>query len=223
MKLVSSLRVSPGRLRFLEKEEIFKLLSNCTGNLKAIVIVALFTGMRKSEIFGLKWHDIDFKRNTITLLNTKNGDKREAPMSDLVKNTLIGIRKHPNSAYIFCDENGLPVRDIRKSFSTALEKSGIKYGSPDGVTLHSLRHSFASQLVMAGVDLNTVRELLGHKDMSMTLRYSHLAQSHKQRAVELLSNKIDTGSSLNEKIEVSEKSEEIEALQVIDNKQVISS
>ena len=78
-------------------------MSNCSGNLKAIVTVALFTGMRFGEIIGLKWHDIDFRRDIITLLNTKNGEKREVPMNSIVKNAVIAVRKHPESAYIFCD------------------------------------------------------------------------------------------------------------------------
>ncbi len=187
MKFVQPLRVSPGRLRFLEKEEIVKLLSNCTKNLKPIVIVALNTGMRRGEIFGLKWHDIDFKRNIITLLDTKNGEKRELPMNEHVKTALIGVRKHPTCAYIFCNEKGVPVHDIRKSFSTALLKSGIF-----NFRFHDLRHTFASHLVMSGIDLNTVRELMGHKDITMTVRYSHLAQSHKQRAVDVLGRRMDT-------------------------------
>ena len=196
MKSVQSLKVPPGRTRFLEKEEVNKLLSNCTGNLKSIVTVALFTGMRFGEIIGLKWHDIDFKRDIITLLNTKNGEKRELPMNNIVKNTLIGVRKHPESAYIFCYEGGNPVYDIRKSYSTALKNSGIT-----NFRFHDLRHTFASQLVMSGIDLNTVRELLGHKDMAMTLRYSHLAQSHKQHAVDTLGKRMETFWRLEPKVE----------------------
>ena len=201
MKSIQSLKVPPGRLRFLEKEEIVKLLANCTKNLKPIVVLALFTGMRRGEIFGLKWHDIDFKRNIITLLDTKNGDKREVPMNEQVKTALIRVRKHPESAYIFCNEKGVPVHDIRKSYSTALRKSGIT-----NFRFHDLRHTFASQLVMSGIDLNTVRELLGHKDMTMTLRYSHLAQSHKQRAVDILGKKVDTFWTLQPKVEVIQNS-----------------
>jgi len=212
MKSVQFLKEPQGRLRFLEKEEIVKLLANCNKNIRPIVVLALFTGMRRGEILGLKWHDIDVKRNIITLLDTKNGDKREVPMNEQVKTALIRVRKNPDSAYIFCEENGKPWQDIRKSFSTALKKSGI-----NNFRFHDLRHTFASQLVMSGVDLNTVRELMGHKDITMTLRYSHLAPSHKQQAVDVLGKKMETFWRLEPKIENVEK---VDSLQPFYNQAV---
>ena len=122
-------------------------------------------------------------------------------MNKEVKDAIIAVRKHPESPYVFCNEHGDPRHDIRKSYSTALQKSGIK-----DFRFHDLRHSFASQLVMAGVDLNTVRELLGHKDITMTLRYSHLAPRHKQHAVDILSKKMDSFWTVESKTEMIEKS-----------------
>jgi integrase len=180
------------RLRYLEKEEIVKLLLKCRGRLKAIVIVALNTGMRRGEILNLKWHDVDFRRNIIYLLKTKNNEKREIPMNEAVKTALIKIHKHPESPYIFCDKSGRPFYSVRTSFFTACRKAGII-----GFRFHDLRHTFASHLVMAGVDLNTVRELMGHKSLEMTLRYSHLSQDHKKRAVDILGQRMDTIWTLN--------------------------
>lgn len=187
VKGVKFLKESPGRLRFLEKEEITKLVENCNDYLKPIVVVALNTGMRRGEIFNLKWRDIDFKRDMIHLMKTKNGEKRETPMNEVVKATLIKVRKHPESPYIFCEKSGLPFKNLRKSFFTACRKSDIT-----NFRFHDLRHTFASQLVMSGVDLNTVRELLGHKSLEMTLRYSHLSPDHKKRAVDILGTRMDT-------------------------------
>ena len=108
-------------------------------------------------------------------------------MNPLVRRTLIAVRKHPDSPYVFCNANGENYANVRKSFFTALKKSGIiKF------RFHDLRHTFASHLVMSGVDLTTVRELLGHKSLEMTLRYSHLSPDHKQRAVANLSRQMDT-------------------------------
>lgn len=186
-KAVKMFKENNQRLRFLEKEEIKTLISKCSDHLRPIVIVALNTGMRKSEILGLKWHHIDIERNIIHLLDTKNGEKREVPMNDIVKKTIVSVPKNPDSAYIFCTKKGEPYGDVRKSFFTALKDSDII-----GFHFHDLRHTFASQLVMAGVDLNTVRELLGHKSLEMTLRYSHLSPDHKKRAVDVLSRQMDT-------------------------------
>ncbi len=175
------------RLRFLEKEEINKLLLNCCEHLKPIVKVALNTGMRKGEILGLKWRDVDVVHKTIHLLDTKNGEKRDVPMNDIVIKTIIAVPKRKDSAYVFCNQDGEPYGDIKKSWLTAVNKSDII-----DFHFHDLRHTFASQLVMSGVDLNTVRDLLGHKSLEMTLRYSHLSPDHKQRAVDTLARRMDT-------------------------------
>lgn len=178
------------RLRYLEKEEIPKVLASCNGHLRPIVIIALNTGMRRGEILGLKWHDIDFRRNIIYLYNTKNSEKREIPINEQVKTALIRVRRHPDSPYVFCKADGTHYGNVRKSFFTALRKAGII-----NFRFHDLRHTFASHLVMAGVDLNTVRDLMGHKSTEMTLRYAHLSPNHKQRAVNVLGRRIDTNWS----------------------------
>ena len=187
VKKVKFLKENNKRLRYLVAEEIVKLLKHCKGHLKPIVIIALNTGMRRGEILNLKWHDIDFKRGIIYLLHTKNNEKREIPINDAERAALIKVRKHPDSPYIFCGNDGKPFHDTRTSFFTALKKSGII-----NFRFHDLRHTFASQLVMSGVDINTVRELLGHKSLEMTLRYSHLSPDHKKRAVDILGKRMDT-------------------------------
>lgn len=90
----------------------------------------------------------------------------------------------------------MPFGDIKTGFFTAIKKSGIK-----DFHFHDLRHTAASHLVMSGVDLNTVREILGHKSLQMTLRYSHLSPSHKKQAVDALSRRMDTIWTPSTKIE----------------------
>ncbi len=175
------------KLRYLEKEEIKRLINNCEDSLRSIIIVALNTGMRKAELFNLKWHDIDFNNGVIHLLRTKNGEKREIPMNEAVKTAMVITRKNPDSAYVFSTKRGNPYTDIRKPFARSLKRAGI-----ENFRFHDLRHTFASQLAMAGVDLNTIRELMGHKSTRMTIRYAHLSANHKTHAVDLLGRCMDT-------------------------------
>lgn len=133
-------------------------------------------------------------------------------MNDVVQKTVIGILKHPDSQYIFCNNDGESYGDIKKSFFTAINKSGIV-----NFHFHDLRHTFASQLVMSGVDLNTVRELLGHKSLEMTLRYSHLSPDHKKRAVDILGKRMDSFWTLEQNKEKGQKSV---VSQVFDNQLV---
>jgi integrase len=208
------------RLRYLEKEEITKLLDNCFEHLRPIVIVALHTGMRKGEILNLKWRDVDFKRDIIYLYNTKNGERREVPMNDLVKKTLITVRKHPNSPYIFCNKKGKPYGDIKKSFFTACENTGIM-----NFHFHDLRHTFASHLAMRSVDLNRIRKLLGHKTLQMTFRYAHLSPGYLKQAVDILAqdfceNKVKTAPKLPQE-EILKIGEDSVLLEPIDNKELV--
>lgn len=198
-------------LRYLEQEEIQRLLDNCDGYLKGIVTTALFTGMRKNEILGLKWYDCDFERQVIRITNTKNKETRAIPMHDLVKKTLAAIPKHPDSPYIFYKSNGEPFINVRKSFDKLLKTCKIvKF------RFHDLRHTYASQLAMSGVDLNTIRELLGHKSLQMTLRYAHLSPDHKRRAVESL-NRLVTNWAQKPS---DEKDEKLTVSQLLENKEV---
>ena len=178
------------RLRYLEKDEIKKLLDSAPEHLKPILIVAVFTGMRKSEILTLEWKNISFEQDIIYLLQTKNGERREVLMNNTVKNALLAVPKHKDSSYVFCHKNGKPYLNVRKSFDATLIKCGII-----GFRFHDLRHTFASQLVMSGVDLKTVQELMGHKMIEMTLRYSHLSPDHKKRAIAILENSIVSNPS----------------------------
>ncbi len=175
------------RIRYLEEEEIRKLLEESPEHLKVILITALNTGMRKGEILGLKWKDINFRQRVIVLLDTKNNETREVPINELLSKVLLAVRKNSGSPYVFSKKDGKPYRNVRTSFETAKKKAGI-----EDFRFHDLRHTFASHLVMAEVGLRTVQELLGHKSYDMTLRYAHLSPDHKKRAVDILGNKMDT-------------------------------
>jgi len=183
-KKVKLLRERNTRLRYLEEREIRRLHDACAEHLKPIVIMALNTGMRKEEILSLKRKDVDFRSRIISILDTKNGESREIPMNDIVYKTLLAIRR-ADSPWVFCKKNGERYGNIRKAFEGARKRAGIA-----DFRFHDLRHTFASHLVMAGVDLRTVQELLGHKSFEMTLRYAHLSPEHKKAALDVLGKRL---------------------------------
>lgn len=161
------------RLRFLSAEECHALIEASGLHLRPIVITALNSGMRKGEILNLTWDKVDLKHGFILLEVTKNGERREIPINETLRQTLEALPRHIKSPYVFWHgEDGKPYQDIKKGFNSALKKAVIR-----DFKFHDLRHCFASHLIMAGCDLKTVQELLGHKTLTMTLRYSHLAPS----------------------------------------------
>jgi len=178
-KKVKLLKGEVKRVRFLMPDDVQKLLSNCADHLKPIVTVAVHTGMRKGELLSLNWDQVNFEQGIISLLDTKNHERRDISMNETVKATLTGMER--KGSYVFSAEDGGSFGDVRRSFETALRRSGIQ-----DFRFHDLRHTFASNLVMESVDIMTVKELMGHKDLTMTLRYTHLAPNHKTKAVNIL-------------------------------------
>lgn len=183
------------RLRFLSKEECQSLVNSCDGHLRPIVITALNTGMRKGEILNLQWDNVDLKHGFILLDRTKNGERREIPVNETLKTVLQSLVRRLDTPYLFYEPaTGKPYQDVKRSFSTALRRAKIR-----NFRFHDMRHCFASHLVMAGIDLTTVKELLGHKHITMTLRYAHLAPSHKVNAVNVLDGALN-GTSTAQKV-----------------------
>jgi len=180
-KKVKLLKGEVARVRFLSPDEMSSLIENCEERIRPLVVVSLNTGFRKSELLGLAWDRVDMDRGILTLLKTKGGKRRDVPMNETVRAVLEKIEGR--EGLVFLRKNGKPFKDstLRKPFANALKKSGIQ-----DFRWHDMRHCFASSLVMAGVDLNVVRELLGQADLKMTLRYSHLSPSAKTRAVSVL-------------------------------------
>ncbi|MGA9240784.1 MAG: site-specific integrase, partial [Silvibacterium sp.] len=170
---------------------------------------------RMSEQYGLRWSQVDFERRQIHLPKTKNGDPRTIPLNAVALDSLLDLRdenlrgenlnggdrkgagKRKGTDPVFPSlRSGDALQGSRGWFPTALAAAQI-----DGYSWHCNRHTFASRLVMAGVDLRTVAELLGHRTLQMVMRYSHLAPEHQASAVEQLvrgknqrDTKADTGS-----------------------------
>ncbi len=164
----------------------YELKPSLTGghidHLKPLVILALNTGMRRGELLTLEWSDIDLTRALVTVNGdtAKSGKTRHIPLNSEATKTLEIWQEATGQAQglIFPNEEGERLGSVKTSFNRLLAKANI-----ENFRFHDLRHTFASKLVMAGVDLNTVRELLGHSDIKMTLRYAHLAPEHKALAV----------------------------------------
>jgi len=184
VKQVRFFREDNGRTRFLTDEEEARLLACCSPSLRPLVITALHTGFRKSELLSLTWQDVDFQRRMITVRASyaKNGETRSIPMTVTVTTTLRALKGEGEpSVSVFRTHEGTPYRHIAKVFGAACRRAGLT-----DVTFHDLRHTFASRLVMAGVDLPTVQALMGHKTIAMTMRYTHLAPGHKRTAIAVL-------------------------------------
>ena len=176
------------RLRFLNEEEAERLVAKCSDHLRPIVLCALNTGMRKGEILALKWEDV--RNGFIYVRKSKTDEARQIPINDTLAEMLKGLRvkNQLQSPYVFCIKSGgklTNIGSVQRSFERARKKADI-----DDFRFHDLRHTFASWLVMRGASLKVVQELLGHKSLTMTLRYSHLAEAHKVEAVNLLCTRV---------------------------------
>jgi len=189
---VDRMRIPEKPKGFLSQVQIERLMEAANGShILPLIVTALHTGMRKSELFNLKWSDIDFSRMTITVQSkddwhTKNYRSRALQITPVLCEVLTEHRKHHllngvQSEYVFT-YNGQKLRsNIKKSLARVMGKAGLQ-----GVTLHTLRHTFASQLAMAGVSIKEVQELMGHRSFETTLQYAHLSEDHvKQQVMKL--------------------------------------
>jgi len=150
--------------------------------IKPILICALHTGMRSSEIKNLKWSCVNFEEGYINVLKTKSGRPRQIPLSDLLREELSKINKL--SAYVFTNPKTLkPYTNIRDRFTDLCEKNKI-----DSIRVHDLRHTAATRMVASGIDIVVVQDILGHANLSVTQRYSHPVPDRKKKAIEALNN-----------------------------------
>lgn len=213
-------REDVNRVRFLTDEEEDRLLAAAAPRLRLVIVLALHTGMRKAEILGLRWQDVDLKNAVAFIPATRAKAKRDRAVH-LNERALAVLKELPRSLdgadYVFkrtmdkgqpqaegdggetqgkvlslapgprrstkgAEGEGKPPRlNLGRLWSQAVADAGL-----ENFRFHDLRHTFASRLAMAGVDLNKIRELMGHSGIAMTLRYAHLAPSELKDAVKIL-------------------------------------
>lgn len=198
VKAVPLFKENNARTRCLTDEEEARLSEALPDYLKPFLTVALNTGMRWGELARLTWADVDFYTGTLHVGESKSGEGRRIPMNRVVRETLQGVRRDQIqrardqadgereilSPLVFCAPQGGVLRNFGRDWYPALRKAEI----PD-FRWHDTRHTAASRLVMAGVDLYTVKEILGHKTLAMTARYSHLSPGHQRHALERLADR----------------------------------
>jgi integrase len=149
--------------------------------------IAIDTGMRPSEQFGLRWSDVDLDRRQITLLQTKTGKPRHLPMNAACLRAFQELKARPiQGEYVLTAKDGQRLVAYRW-FEDAAKDAGVAIN-----WYEATRHTFASRLTMAGVDLRTVANLMGLSTIQMTMRYAHLAPEHQLAAVERLTPSVST-------------------------------
>jgi site-specific recombinase XerD len=178
---VKPFKESAGRVRYLLEDEETRLRAVIRRDYPDRIPeldLALNTGMRRGEQWSLKWSDVDFRAGQITVFG-KTG-RRHIQMNSAARSALTEFERRVRSSEYVCEQStGGDTRDWRRWLETSVKRAGIP-----NFHWHDLRHTFASRMVMAGVDIRTVQELLGHRDIKMTMRYSHLSPDHRATAVE---------------------------------------
>ena len=196
LRSVTKFRENNARERILSAAEAQRLIENAAASVRPVLIVALHTGMRRNEILSLKWKDVDFAREYILIEDSKSGKSRKIPMNVAVLEALRG-QKHESEFVFYNPETKNHIKDIKTAFKAACRRAKK---NPDdkkdpgivGLRLHDLRHTAASKMIEAGVDLVTVSKILGHASIQMTMRYAHPTPENMRRAVDRLGEMLDS-------------------------------
>lgn len=177
---VAKSRESTGRVRFLSDDERGRLLAACRphNELYLAVVLALTTGARQAEVMTLRWGQIDFKRQVITLSKTKNGETRSIP---LVGEAYMLLQERSKVRSLTDDRIFPPTSRAKKSECLDLRApwvDALKIAKITDFHWHDLRHTAASYLAMSGVSLVEIAKVLGHRTLAMVARYAHLSDEH---------------------------------------------
>ena len=182
---VSGLKFFPEvkRTRFLTSEELDRLRGLMIPEDWKLVAFAIETGLRRGEQFQLQWNQVDLENGVLTLPMPKGGKTRHVPLSEEAKSILRSFDSFLRSAWVFPGLKDMTQLMDSRAFLRRSYEPGLRQAGITGACWHSLRHTAASRRIMAGVDLVSVKEILGHRDIQTTLRYAHLAPEHLRDAV----------------------------------------
>lgn len=183
VRFVKFLRESKGRIRYLTREEFDRVLEACPDYLRPIVVVAVHTALRLGELLALLWGDVDLENGFLSVNDPKNAVPAKVPLNQTARQTLRELFGRATSVRVFTDSDGTPVpmRTVERHFTQALVRAKIL-----GFRFHDLRHTCATWLVMAGVEIRKVKDVLRHADVRTTMRYAHLAPEDIADAVRKL-------------------------------------
>lgn len=169
----------PGRTRFLSREELERLLRACQQSrcpyVHLLVVLAVSTGARRQELQQLRWAEVDLERQVLRLMRTKNKTPRSVPVVGHALTLLqqYAAAPHRHQVWVFPRKDGEGGRRITRAWYTARRRAGLH-----DFRFHDLRHTAASYLAMSGASLLEIAQILGHKTVRMTQRYSHLTDAH---------------------------------------------
>lgn len=169
--------------RWLTADEEKRLLDASPTWLKEIILFALNTGMRRGEILSLQWRDVDFSRGVLIVMKSKNRERRTIPLNSKAFEPLMAKQAGLPGGFVFPSASGTRInaQNLLRAFYAALSRAGI-----ENFRFHDLRHTFATRLAQAGVDLYKVQRLLGHKTSAMTQRYAHHSPESLREGVLIL-------------------------------------
>jgi integrase len=168
----------------LKDDDLRRLIDSAAPHFKPILVIAIITGMRLSEILKMQWKDINFRLGSIHIPkeNSKSNKERVIPIDSVIFNVLDSLER--KGEYVFMNDwTGGHRKNIREAFKAACKRAGIPYGREKGLIFHDLRHLAAYRLVQL-TDIVTVSKILGHSDVKMTLRYCHPSDKDKKLAIE---------------------------------------
>ncbi len=169
-------------MTLVQERRLVMLVADCNPVIGAYVAILGETGLRKSEGLRMKWADVDFEKKMLTVPKSKTGEPRYIPLSDYAIEWLSSL--FSESPWVFTLSNGKPLKDPRDSFSKGRRLAGLDWVRG----LHDLRHFRATQWLIHGVDIYTVKDYLGHKRIETTQRYLHLVPTHAEHVVRAAQN-----------------------------------